>query len=101
MSRKRVFEKDLPAMMYGFGDVSPEEQDPDTVAVVDELTCEFLRFVAKEAASVSDGVKISLDDVMFVVRKDKKKHDRVRELVTKYKEIEMQKKIFKQQTNLF
>jgi hypothetical protein len=81
--------------------VIPEEQDPETVAVVDELLCEFLRFVAKEGTKVSDGVKISLDDVMFVVRKDKKKHDRVRELVNKYKEIETQKKLFKQQTTFF
>ena len=123
MSRKRIFEQDLPTMMYGFGrcfslllrllflsplgaaashaslagDVPPEEQDPDTQDVVEELLVDYLRFLAKEGTTVSDGARIGLDDVLFVVRKDTKKYDRVRELVIKNKEIENQKKAFKQQ----
>ena len=65
------------------------------MAVVDELLCEYLRHVAKEASGVSDGVKITVDDVVFVLRKDQKKHDRIRELVAKHKQIENEKKQFK------
>lgn len=45
---------------------------------------------------MGDGVKITVEDVMFVVRKDKKKHDRIRELVAKAKQIERDQKIFRQ-----
>lgn len=67
----------VPVMMYGFGDAAPDEQDPETVAVVDELLCEYLRFVAREGASVAAGGKIGVDEALFVLRKDKKKCVRV------------------------
>jgi hypothetical protein len=63
--------------------------------VVEDLLTDYLKFLAREGESVSDGVKITVDDVGFVVRKDKKKHDRVRELVLKAKQIEQDKKQFK------
>ena len=62
--------------------------------VVEELLADYLRFMGKEATSVADSSKITVDDIMFVLRKDKKKHDRVRELVAKRKQIENDKKAF-------
>lgn len=93
--KKDSFGEDVGYMMYGFGDVSPELQDPQTVEIVDELLCEYVRYVASEASSVADGKRIGLDDLMFVLRKDKKKYDRIRELVATSKEIEKEKGAFK------
>ena len=51
--------------------------------------------MASEAESVAEGSKIGLDDLMFVLRKDKKKYDRIRELVAKAKQLERDKAAFR------
>ncbi len=56
-------------MLYGFGDVPPEEQDPETQEMIDDLLCEYLRFMSREATSVAAGGRISVDDTLFVLRK--------------------------------
>ena len=63
---------------------------------LDDVLCEYVRFLGRETTAVGDGAKISLEDVLFVVRKDKKKHDRIRELVIKQKQLEKVQKSFKQ-----
>jgi hypothetical protein len=63
------------------------------------VLCDYVRFLGGEAAKVGDGSKISLEDALFVLRKDKKKHDRIRELVIKQKQMEKVQKSFKQPEN--
>lgn len=62
--------------------------------VIDDLLVEWVQFVGVESAKVSGG-KIGVDDVMFVLRKDERKHARVRELVVRAKQIERDQKDFK------
>lgn len=60
---------------------------------MDDLLLEWVQYVGGEASKVSGG-KIGVDDVMFVLRKDERKHARVRELVVRAKQIERDKKTF-------
>jgi transcription initiation factor TFIID subunit 13 len=67
----------------------------EQIEAVDDVLVEWIQFVASEAARVGDGSKIVVEDVMFVLRKDDRKHARVRELVVRAKQIERDQKEFK------
>lgn len=57
--------------MYGFGDVG--QPLPESISVVEELAIMYLRDLAKRAADLSRRDTIRTSDVLFAVRKDKKK----------------------------
>lgn len=53
------------------------------------------RFMGRESASVSIAGKVSPDNMLFVLRKDKKKHDRAKALLEMQKTINEAKKQLK------
>ncbi|KAL7007174.1 hypothetical protein EMMF5_003400 [Cystobasidiomycetes sp. EMM_F5] len=68
LQRKNLFAKDLPAMMYAFGD-DPEPL-PETVAILEEVLVDYLTDLCKDAAGHSTNAKkLKLDDLKFALRR--------------------------------
>mmetsp|Transcript_7030 Transcript_7030/g.11956 ORF Transcript_7030/g.11956 Transcript_7030/m.11956 type:complete len:233 (-) Transcript_7030:284-982(-) len=77
-----TFTKDLPMMMYGFGDDPAPLQE--TVAVVEGAVLQYLNAIGLRANAIAaDSLKSKMDerDVLFVVRKDPPKFARIKELL--------------------
>ena len=75
MSRKKdMFKKDLPQMMYGFGDVEPKFQDEESIELLNQLAEEYIYHVMNKVESVARN-KITANDIKFVLRKDKRKYE--------------------------
>lgn len=91
--RKRgLFSRDLSEMMHGFGDGKPPFTE--SVEHVEEMCVDYITAVmqkATELATLRD-VKVTTEDIMFVMRKDTKKYERAKELLQKDKEIKAAKK---------
>lgn len=74
--------------MYGFGDVSTPLEE--SIAVVEELAIQYMRDLATKALETRDNSStrkeyIRTSDVLFVVRKDRKKLWRGGEALAFYK----------------
>ncbi|GAA5872811.1 hypothetical protein JCM8547_005710 [Rhodosporidiobolus lusitaniae] len=83
--KKGLFAKDLPSMMYGFGDDNPA---PDTVSMMEELVIEHITDVCMQAHRISTNRgKIKVDDFRFALRRDPKKLARLDELLFMQEEI--------------
>ncbi|CAO1630858.1 unnamed protein product [Parajaminaea phylloscopi] len=86
-----LFQRDLPMMMYGFGD--SRNPDPQSVEVMELLTIGFLTdlchrcrpapyyFPASKSYAYSSRSKVKVDDLRFALRKDEKKLARLEELL--------------------
>ncbi|CAO1619976.1 unnamed protein product [Sympodiomycopsis kandeliae] len=86
-----LFAKDLPSMMYGFGDA--REPDAQSIEVMEALTINFLTdlchrcrpapysFPASRGYAYSNRAKVKIDDIRFALRKDEKKLARLEELL--------------------
>ncbi|KAK9822521.1 hypothetical protein WJX74_000677 [Apatococcus lobatus] len=84
-----LFASDLCPMMYGHGDVEHPLQE--TVDVVEDVLVEYVVELARKAAG--DKPTITAQDMMWVLRKDRTKLDRGKELLAKKKEIDMARKL--------
>ena len=73
-------------MMYGFGDVHPCLED--SVEIVEDLAIKYMKDLVSRAASISRRETISTNDILFVVRKDRKKLWRGGEACSFHKEQE-------------
>ncbi|OIR59090.1 MAG: transcription initiation factor TFIID subunit 13 [Amphiamblys sp. WSBS2006] len=74
----------IEQMVYGFGDVS--EPREDTVDVVERIAEEYIQALGKHTErtahlSREKRSRVRVDDVMFVLRNDKRKLARVEELL--------------------
>mmetsp|Transcript_1377 Transcript_1377/g.1839 ORF Transcript_1377/g.1839 Transcript_1377/m.1839 type:complete len:113 (+) Transcript_1377:44-382(+) len=87
-----AFEKDVRAMMHGFGDV--QDPLPDTVKVVQQLVVEFITRMTDLSTQVTvKRDRLRIENLLFVIRKDKKKYARALKLFTAHKDISSQKGI--------
>jgi transcription initiation factor TFIID subunit 13 len=89
------FTKELRPMMYGFGDAP--DPHPASVALVQDLTLSYLHNFLDQVQSTAQSAgsaKVRLEDVMFVLRKDKKKLVRVEELLFMNEELKKARKAF-------
>ncbi|KAB2061788.1 hypothetical protein ERO13_A10G101800v2 [Gossypium hirsutum] len=88
--RKRgVFQKDLQHMMYGFGD-DPNPL-PETVALVEDIVVEY----AHKAQDIgSKRGKLSVEDFLYLIRKDLPKLNRCTELLSMQEELKQARKAF-------
>ena len=89
--------KCLPQMMYGFGDAKEpllESIDCLESLVFERMAVLVARCVENGTASAAnqDKVKISAEDLLFEIRKDKRKHNRCQELLRLNEEIKQAKK---------
>ena len=79
--RKQYFAADLPWMMYGFGDDKAPLKD--TVDLLDEVVSQFVEDLTRQALAITTrktgGFK--LEDLLYVIRKDRKKHTRAKRML--------------------
>ncbi|CAK7348394.1 unnamed protein product [Dovyalis caffra] len=92
--RKRgVFQKDLQHMMYGFGD-DPNPL-PETVALVEDIVVEYVTDLAHKAQEIgSKRGKLSVEDFLYLIRKDPPKLNRCTELLSMQEELKQARKAF-------
>ncbi|KAG6748412.1 hypothetical protein D5086_026239 [Populus alba] len=92
--RKRgLFQKDLQHMMYGFGD-DPNPL-PETVALVEDIVVEYVTDMAHKAQEIgSKRGKLSVEDFLFLIRKDPPKLNRCTELLSMQEELKQARKAF-------
>ncbi|XP_042890083.1 transcription initiation factor TFIID subunit 13 isoform X2 [Penaeus vannamei] len=90
--RKRLFSKELRCMMYGFGD----DQNPytESVDLLEDLVIEFITQMTQRAMEVGRSGRVQVEDVMYLVRKDKRKYARVHDLLNMNEELKKARKAF-------
>ncbi|KAL4233461.1 Transcription initiation factor TFIID subunit 13 [Mactra antiquata] len=90
--KKKIFSKELRCMMYGFGD----DQNPytESVDLIEDLVIEYISEMTKKAIEVGRPGRISVEDIIFLIRKDPKKYSRVKELLTMSEELRKARKAF-------
>lgn len=90
--RKRLFSKELRCMMYGFGD----DQNPytESVDLLEDLVIQFLADIALRAMDIGRSGRISVEDVVHIVRHDHRKYARVKDLLTMNEELKRARKAF-------
>jgi transcription initiation factor TFIID subunit 13 len=72
---------DLEEMMYGFGD--SWRPDADAVRALEQITIEYIEDVTQRSLQVAELTgKLDKECVLYVVRKDRKKFNRVHQLLT-------------------
>jgi transcription initiation factor TFIID subunit 13 len=97
LKKKRLFTRELQHMMYGFGDVP--NPAPESVDLLEELVIEFVTEMTQKAMQVSaKRGKLQMEDLIFLIRKDKKKYDRVAELLRMHEELKRARKAFDDNT---
>ncbi|CAL5221728.1 g3976 [Coccomyxa viridis] len=101
LKKRGLFSKDLPNMMYGYGDTKTHYQA--TVDLVEDIAVEYATALAQSAldrTSTGKGGKLQAEDVLFVVRKDPKKFARGMQLLQMNEEIKTAKKAFEETEQL-
>ncbi len=90
--RKRVFHRELKYMMHGFGD----DPNPytETVDLVEDLVLDFITETTRRAMEVGKSGKIHISDIVFLIRKDRKKYARVQDLLRMNEELKKARKDF-------
>ena len=79
-------------MMYGFGD----DKNPytESVELLEELVLKYITETTRQATDVKKTGKITVEDIMYLIRKDKRKCDRVKELLVMNEELKKSRKAF-------
>ncbi|KAJ2357262.1 hypothetical protein IWW50_001469 [Coemansia erecta] len=91
--RHKLFSRELPLLMYGFGDNSPPL--PESVDVLEDILIDYINNTCIDAAKVAGRrSKVTVEDFKFVLRKDPKKLARVEELIAMNKEIVSARMLF-------
>nr|XP_058142721.1 transcription initiation factor TFIID subunit 13-like [Dasypus novemcinctus] len=71
---------EVQCMMYGFGD----DQNPytESVDILEDLVIEFITEMTHKAMSIGGQVRVQVEDIVFLIRKDPRKFARVKDLLT-------------------
>jgi transcription initiation factor TFIID subunit 13 len=90
--KKRIFSKELRCMMYGFGD----DQNPytESVDMLEDLVIQFISEIAHKAMEIGRQGRVSVEDVMHLVRRDPRKFARVKDLLSMNEELKKARKAF-------
>lgn len=88
----KFYGKELRCMMYGFGD----DRNPytESVELLEDLVLKYINDTTRKAMDVGRTGKITVDDIMFLIRKDKRKCARVKELLLMNEELKKSRKAF-------
>ncbi|CAG0891901.1 unnamed protein product [Cyprideis torosa] len=92
LQRKRLFSKEIRCMMYGFGD----DSNPYTESVdfLEDAVIHFIQDTTQRAMEVGKTGRVCQEDIVYLVRKDKRKYARVRELLLMSEELKRARKAF-------
>mmetsp|Transcript_30119 Transcript_30119/g.39663 ORF Transcript_30119/g.39663 Transcript_30119/m.39663 type:complete len:124 (-) Transcript_30119:349-720(-) len=83
---KGKLKKDIEPMMYGFGD--SWEKCPDTVDLMENIVIEYIQSFLEDAGEISQlRGRLDADCFVFSIRKDKRKCERIEELLQLDQEI--------------
>uniref|UniRef100_A0A915ETM2 Transcription initiation factor TFIID subunit 13 n=1 Tax=Ditylenchus dipsaci TaxID=166011 RepID=A0A915ETM2_9BILA len=96
--RKLIFRQELSEMLYGFGDKKVALET--TVDALEKMVIDYIKQVSQKALAVGKPGRIALEDVHYLIRRDHKKFNRVKELLSKKEEINKAKKDFEDAKNL-
>jgi len=90
--RKRYFSKELRCMMYGFGD----DQNPytESVDLLEDLVIQYISEITFKAMEVGKAGRVTVEDILFLMRKDSRKYTRVKELLLMNEELKKARKAF-------
>jgi len=90
--KKRIFSKELRCMMYGFGD----DQNPytESVDMLEDMVIQFIGEIALKAMDIGRQGRVSVEDIMHLVRRDPRKYARVKDLLTMNEELKKARKAF-------
>ena len=87
------FTNELKGLMYGFGDV--ENPDPESIELLQDYVIEYIQNIAYAAYRRNKrkgSNEISLRDLLYVLRKDKKRYYRIKNLIHFYENAKSIKK---------
>lgn len=79
-------------MMYGFGD----DQNPytESVDLLEDLVIQYISEITYKAMEVGKQGRVTVEDILFLMRKDVRKYTRVRELLLMNEELKKARKAF-------
>ena len=83
--------------MHGFGD-DPNPYS-ETVELVEELVIQFVTEMTLKAMEVGKSGRVHVNDIIFIIRKDKKKYSRVKDLLMMKEQIDKAKKAFSEDSS--
>ena len=86
------FPNELRQMMYGFGD--DKNSYAESVNVMEDLVVHFITEATKKCMDIGRNGKVSVHDLLFLVRKDKQKYSRILELLQMNEELRNARKAF-------
>lgn len=91
-SAGKFYGKELRCMMYGFGD----DRNPytESVELLEDLVLKYINETTRKAMDVGRTGKIAVDDIMYLIRKDRRKCARVKELLLMNEELKKSRKAF-------
>lgn len=90
---KGTLGKEIKIMLYAFGDVQTPRQD--TAELLEEMVTQYIADMTLKANLVSKKRgKLRTEDLMFILRKDKKKYSRMQELLYMNEELKRARKAF-------
>jgi transcription initiation factor TFIID subunit 13 len=89
--KSRLFSKELRQMMYGFGDV--RDPLPESVELMEDMVMDFINDIVTKAMQINkQRSRLTTEDIVFLIRKDKKKYTRAMELLQINEEVKMAKR---------
>lgn len=96
--KKLLFEKDIQSIMIGCGDsLTPYHE---SVELLEEMLLEFLFDLTEKAAESGKRNKITVDDVLYVVRNDVHKNSRIKDLLRMHETIKNARTAFDDDQNI-
>jgi len=87
---KPDFQKEISCQLYGFGDAKNPYKE--TVELVEKLVVDYITETTQAALDIGKPNKITLEDITYVIRKDKRKATRAKELLHLNEEIKRARK---------
>lgn len=95
--RRQLFHRELKYMMHGFGD-DPNPYS-ETVELVEELVLQFVTEMTLKAMDVGKNGRVHVNDIIFIIRKDRKKYSRIHDLLMMKEQIDKAKKAFSEDSS--
>jgi transcription initiation factor TFIID subunit 13 len=92
MKKKGTFKRELISMMYGFGDVSNPYDA--SVELLEDMVLDFIYEMTTRAIQIGKKGKLQTEDLVFLIRKDRKKYARAIELLQMNEELKAARKAF-------
>ena len=92
--KKQNLAKEIKGMMYGFGD------DPcpytQSVSLIEEIVINYIYEISTKAINMGKRGRITVEDILHLIKHDQKKYNRAKELLMSNDEIKKARKGFEE-----